>query len=73
MLPCTDCKSLLYFLGCLPAGVTRKQLNHMWDQDKVEKDLSILLKNNLVEKSDNFKSDEEKRIELNPVLCQFIS
>ena len=31
MLPSLDAKSLLYFIGCMPAGVSRKQLNEMWD------------------------------------------
>jgi uncharacterized protein YeeX (DUF496 family) len=36
--------------------------------------LEVLLRNNLVEKTDNnSKVDNEKRLELNPVLCQFIS
>ena len=27
-----DDLNLLYFLGCLPGGVTKKQLREMWDQ-----------------------------------------
>ena len=35
MLPGTEAKSLLYFIGCLPAGVTLKQLQIMWGESKV--------------------------------------
>ena len=35
MLPGTEAKSLLYFIGCLPAGVTLEQLKIMWGESKV--------------------------------------
>jgi hypothetical protein len=52
MLPSAGAKSLLYFIGCLPAGVTLKQLQSIWGESKVEKDLPILQKFNLVEKAE---------------------
>ena len=42
MLPSADTKSLLYFIGCLPAGITAYQLKEMWGSDKVIKDLPSL-------------------------------
>ena len=53
MLPSIDSKSLLYFIGCMPAGVTRKQLYEMWGALKVDKDLPSLEQMNLVERTDH--------------------
>jgi len=72
MLPSPDSKSLLYFVGCLPAGVTIEQLNEMWGAAKVDNDLEMLLKLNLIERTEN-KRTPDFRYELNPVLQQFIS
>ena len=71
MLKSNEMKSLLYFIGCLPAGVTLKQLNKMWGEQNVTKDLPGLMKMNLVEKAES-KSALDGRYELNPVLCQYI-
>lgn len=70
MLPSEDSKSLLYFIGLLPAGVTVHQLKEMWNKIKVKSDLDILKKYNLVEKTDSMRDAD--RYELNPVLYQFI-
>ena len=70
MLPSTESKDLLYFIGCMPAGVTMLQLNKMWGSVKVDQDLPGLLKLNLVEKI--LINDNSARFELNPVLYQFI-
>ena len=49
MLPSEDAKSLLYFIGCLPAGLTRSQLNEIWGGEKVTEFLPSLQAMNLVE------------------------
>ena len=71
MLPSLDAKSLLYFIGCMPAGVSRKQLNEMWDAQKINNDLPSLVQMNLVEESEK-QSRLDTRYELSPVLYQFI-
>ena len=65
MLPSKDSKSLLYFIGLLPAGVTMEMLKKLWNSDKVERDLPDLMKFNLLEKTE---SENGERYELNPVL-----
>lgn len=72
MLRSEEAKSLLYFLGCLPAGVMRGQLEEMWGSQKVTAHLPCLQQMNLVEQSDQFDLSGT-RYELSPVLCQFIS
>ena len=73
MLPSAETKSLLYFIGCLPAGVTLKQLQFMWGESKIEKDLPTLQKFNLVEKAEVEKGSKlDERFELSPVLYQFV-
>lgn len=71
MLPSTEAKSLLYFIGCMPAGLSRRQLNEIWGSQKVVMDLPSLQNMNLVEQSDQ-RDDNETKYELSPVLCQFI-
>lgn len=53
MLPSYEAKNLLYFIGCLPAGLTRNQLNEIWGGDKVTEYLPSLQQMNLIEQSDN--------------------
>ena len=71
MLPSAEAKSLLYFIGCMPAGLSRRQLNEIWGSQKVLMDLPSLQNMNLVEQSDQ-RDDNETKYELSPVLCQFI-
>ena len=52
MLPSEDAKKLLFFIGCLPAGLARSQLNEIWSADKVTEYLPSLQQMNLVEQSD---------------------
>ena len=54
-------KNLLYFIGCMPAGITEVQLMTVWSSIKFEEEvkdnikdlITELLKLNLVEKSEN--------------------
>lgn len=65
LLPNQGVRDLLYFIGCLPAGVKREQLCEMWGQKEVEENLPILLRFNLLEVPDRRK---EPRYEMSPVL-----
>ena len=52
MLPNDDtgAKDLLYFLGCLPGGIRNDWLSQMWDMTAMQRDLSLLLSRELIDK-----------------------
>ena len=60
-----DHKNLLYFLGCMPGGVTDAQLRELWDLEAAQKCLHQFKKLNMLE------ADTEK-LTVIPTMFYFI-